>query len=65
MGKSLSKEMISEIMNNLGQSNIVNLDVKISDLLEAVRKSGIIKEDDGGDTDLHIVCCNEYGLVTK
>jgi hypothetical protein len=47
---------------NLAQSNVINLDSSIRGLLEPV--ASVMKEDPGSLASLHILCCNEYALVT-
>jgi len=48
-------------MSSLGEAKIVNLDARIRDLMEPMAPH---LKDIGGEVSLHVVCCNEYGLVT-
>ena len=60
----LRHDQVQKLMQSLGEAQILNLDTTVKDLMGPV--SAVLRPDAGdGQTSLHIVCCNEYGLVTK
>ena len=63
MAKKLDHRQIHGVMTALGDSKIVNLDASIKSLLNNVGEA-IGKVNPADEVSLHIVCCNEYGLVT-
>ncbi|MGA5508971.1 hypothetical protein [Streptomyces umbrinus] len=58
----LSHEQIKKIMLSLGEANIINLDTSVKDIMSPVMEA--LGPDLDGVGRLHLVCCNEYGLVT-
>jgi hypothetical protein len=63
MPKQLSHNQIEGVLTSLGQAKIVNLDAPVRELLNSVagslRTLGV-----PGEVSLHIVCCDEYAIVT-
>jgi hypothetical protein len=60
---ALRHETVQQLMQSLGEAQILNLDTTLRDLMGPV--SEVLRPDaGGGEFSLHIVCCNEYGLVT-
>lgn len=60
---SLSHSEVQRFMETLGDSGILNLDTSLRQVMGPVKD--LLRPDLGNDTvSLHIVCCNEYGLVT-
>jgi hypothetical protein len=57
----LDKRIVMDVLQNLKAGNVVNLDAKISDVVEAVRKANITH---GEEVGFHVLCCDEYFLVT-
>jgi hypothetical protein len=58
----LPHAQVQEVMKALGESDVFNLDASIRTLIEPA--AAAIKLDPGSEVSLHILCCNEYGLVT-
>lgn len=61
MSKNVKHHQISEIVRGLSESKVVNLDASLRDLIEPV---GTVIARGGDEVSLHILCCNEYALVT-
>ena len=63
MSKKLEHRQIYGVLSALGEAKIVNLEASITSLInpigESLSKSGV-----GGEVSLHVLCCNEYFLVT-
>ena len=57
----LQHSRVQEIMRSLGDAKIVNMDASLKSLMEpmAAHIANL-----GDEVSLHVVCCNEYGLVT-
>jgi hypothetical protein len=58
----LSHMEVQRLMVSLGEANVVNLDKTVRELMEPV--SSALRVDPETMLSLHIVCCNEYALVT-
>jgi hypothetical protein len=63
MQKKLSHHQIQDIVSSLGASKIINLDASINSLLQPISQS-LGKGHIGDEVSIHVVCCNEYALVT-
>jgi len=61
MSQKLTHQDLQKIMRSLGESKTIDLDVPIGKLVEGV--AGVIG-DRREELGLHILCCNEYFLVT-
>jgi hypothetical protein len=59
---SLSHAQIQSIIQALGDAKVLNLDTSIRSIMEPV--AAVLRETPGATVSLHVVCCNEYGLVT-
>jgi hypothetical protein len=53
---------IQQLMQRLGESQIVNLDTSVRDLTAQV--GAVLRPDEIDKLSLHILCCDEYFLVT-
>jgi hypothetical protein len=62
MSQQLAHRDIQRIVQQLGEANIINLDASIKSLIEPVARS--LDLDPGARVSLHILCCNEYAVVT-
>jgi len=62
MADQLRHDQLARILSDLHNSKVINLDVTIRNLIEPI--SGALKADPGGTVNLHVLCCNEYALVT-
>ena len=60
--EALSHRSVQRILMNLSEAKIVNLDASIRSLVEPVA-AGLL-DDPGSLVGLHVLCCNEYVLVT-
>lgn len=60
MQEKLTHGDIQRMVMALDKAKVINLDASIRELLEPVGKF----LDPGSTVGLHIVCCNEYGLIT-
>jgi hypothetical protein len=58
----LSHVEIQRVIQSLGEANVVNLDKSLREVMEPVANA--LQMDPGTKLSLHIVCCNEYALVT-
>lgn len=63
MSKSLEHRQIHGVLTALGDAKIVNLDASVKSLITPVGES-MAKLNPGAEVSLHILCCNEYALVT-
>lgn len=54
---------VQKMMASFTEAGIVNLDVPVRQLVESAQK-GLPAPAEDGDIRLHILCCNEYFLVT-
>ncbi len=61
MAGQLEHRKVQQIMSSLEEAKIVNLDARIRDLMEPMAPH---LKDIGGEVSLHVLCCNEYFLVT-
>lgn len=61
MAKSLSHSDVQRVMASFAESNIINLDLPLRALFEAV-KAGLPSGDE--KVSIHVLCCNEYAVVT-
>jgi hypothetical protein len=61
MEKRLKHSEVAEIILGQAEAKVLNLDASIKSLIQPA--AAIIKHT-GDEVALHIVCCNEYGLVT-
>jgi hypothetical protein len=63
MADKLEHRQILGVVNSLSEAKIVDLDASIRTLVDPVA-NGLSKGGVGGEAALHILCCNEYFLVT-
>ena len=61
MSRRLSHSQIAEIVEGAAEAKVLNLDASIRSLIQP---ASAIAKHTGEEVALHIVCCNEYGLVT-
>ena len=61
MERRLKHSEIGAIIEGAAEAKVINLDASIKSLLQP---AAAIMKHSGDDVALHIVCCNEYGLVT-
>ena len=61
MPGKLEHRQIHSAMSALGQAKILNLEASIQSLMDPL--AGVLAQG-GGEVSLHILCCNEYFLVT-
>jgi hypothetical protein len=61
MSERLSHAQIAEIIEGAADAKVLNLDASIRSL---ITPAAAIAKHTGEEVALHIVCCNEYGLVT-
>ena len=63
MSSQLDHRQINATVSSLADAKIVNLDASLKSLInpvaEALGKSGV-----GSEVAFHVLCCNEYFLVT-
>lgn len=57
----LKHHEIQKIIQGLHESKVVNLDASIRHMIEPIA-AGL--RDPGAEVSLHVLCCNEYALVT-
>lgn len=60
--KQLSHQEVAKVVSRLGESEIVNLNVSLKSLIEPIAAS--LPQDPSSLVSLHVLCCNEYFLVT-
>ena len=63
MARQLEHRQIYSALNALGEAKIVDLDASINSLINPIADS-LAKAGVGGEVGLHVLCCNEYVLVT-
>jgi hypothetical protein len=61
---SLTHAEIEAILQNLAAAKIIDLNMSVSTVMKSVSEV-LKKHPQGPQPNLHILCCNEYGLVTK
>jgi hypothetical protein len=61
VANSLKHTEVQKMMASLAEAKIVNLDLSLKQFVESAR-AGL--PDDDSDLRIHILCCNEYFLVT-
>lgn len=61
MSRRLTHSQIAEIVQGAAESKVLNLDASIRSLIQP---AAAVAKHTGEEVALHIVCCNEYGLVT-
>ena len=59
--RSLKHSEVAQLISAVADAKIINLDASIRTLVEPAAASA---RNIGDEVALHIVCCNEYGLVT-
>ena len=59
---SLTHAEIQTMVHGLNENKVVNLDAPIRQLLEPIANS--MRRNPGEEVSLHVLCCNEYALVT-
>jgi hypothetical protein len=62
MGQGLTHEEIAGVISTLSEAKIVDLDASIRTLVEPLASH--LKGRPGGEVSIHVLCCNEYVLVT-
>lgn len=63
--QGLEHAQVKALMSSLGSAEVLNLDTTIRQLMEPVASALKIEPGKpGSQVSLHIVCCNEYALVT-
>lgn len=62
MADRLEHGQIAKLVSTLGDAKIVNLDATIRSLITPIE--GVIRGAPGSTVSLHVLCCNEYVLVT-
>jgi len=62
MQSRLQHHQIHQLLTSLSDSKIVNLDASLRAMLDPVAQS--LAKGGGGEVSLHVLCCNEYFLVT-
>jgi hypothetical protein len=63
MKEQMSHRDVATLVSSLADAKILNLDASIRTLVQPMSAS-LGKLDPGGKASLHILCCNEYALVT-
>jgi hypothetical protein len=61
MAERLKHTDVQKMMGGLAEASIINLDVPVRSLVESARTA---LPDSSEELSLHILCCNEYFLVT-
>ena len=63
MASKLEHHQIQDLVNSLSEAKVLNLETPVSHFLEPVAKS-LARTRAGSEVSLHVLCCNEYFLVT-
>jgi hypothetical protein len=63
MPQRLEHRQIQGLVSTLADAKIVDLDASIRTLIEPLA-AGLRESGAGGEVSLHVLCCNEYFLVT-
>ena len=63
MAKQLKHSQIRDVINSLSEAKIVNLDASIKTLIDPIAKV-LSKTGVSDEVAIHVLCCNEYALVT-
>jgi hypothetical protein len=61
--QSLAHRQIHGAIAALADAKILNLDASIKSMLEPLAEA-MVKTNVGDDVSIHVLCCNEYALVT-
>lgn len=61
-GEPLGHTQIQQVMSALSEAKVVDLDASVRSLVEPIASA--LKLEDGSTVGLHVLCCNEYFLVT-
>jgi len=54
---------VHALLTSLATSKVVNLDVSVRTLLDPIAET-LSRSGAGGEAGFHVLCCNEYFLVT-
>lgn len=63
MTKKLDHRQVYDAVAALGSAKIINLEASISSLIKPIGES-LSKTGVGGEASIHVLCCDEYALVT-
>ena len=63
MAKKLEHRQIYSALSTLGDAKIINLEASINSLIKPLGES-LIKSGVGSEVGFHVLCCDEYFLVT-
>jgi hypothetical protein len=62
MANPMKHTDVQRMMTSFAEAGIVNLDVPVRQLVESAQRG--LPTGEEGDLRLHVLCCNEYFLVT-
>lgn len=62
MASPMKHTDVQRMMGSFAEAGIVNLDVPVRQLVESAQRG--LPAGEEGDLRLHVLCCNEYFLVT-
>jgi hypothetical protein len=60
MAEKLKHTDVQKVMSGLAEAGIINIDSPVRTLLESAARA--LPQDD--EVSIHVLCCNEYFLVT-
>jgi len=63
MAEPLTNTQIDEIVMSLGDAKFVNLDMSLRNVMQSV--SSVLRKTPEGTLQFHVLCCDEYFLVTE
>ena len=63
MAEPLTNTQIDEIVMSLGDAKFVNLDMSLRNVMQSV--SSVLRKPPEGTLQFHVLCCDEYFLVTE
>jgi hypothetical protein len=62
MAAHLQNRQVHALVSALGEAKIVNMEASLSNLLKPLEES--LSRTGGGEAGFHVLCCDEYFLVT-
>lgn len=62
MKTALGHNSIGAILRSLSESKVLNLETSIRQLVDPI--GAVMAGHDGSEVAIHVLCCNEYAIVT-
>lgn len=63
MAERLRHHQIQAMLEALGEAKVIDLDTPVRRIME--QAAPVLRQTPDVEVNLHILCCNEYGFITK